>query len=77
MKEVHIDRLTLRLTGASEHDGRQLAQRVAEGLRASGIEGCARGRDRVRATVSGAAGSQDELARKIVNEVLSQLRRNA
>lgn len=67
--EVHIDRLTLRVTGLDEGAARTLARLVAEGL---ALHGTADDLGRVRIQVTDDAAEQgrpDLLARRIAGEL--------
>ena len=77
MSEINIDRLTLRLSGISEHDGQHLSRLIAEGLAAArfGTEGVHH-LDAMRVNVTAnPGGSMDLLAKQIVADVLRQLER--
>ena len=75
MPEINIDRLTLRLSGISEHDGQRLARLIAEGLTSSSIaaEG-SHALDAMRVNVSTSPSSNvDMLSKQIVAEIVRQL----
>ncbi len=77
MREINIDRLTLRLSGISELDGQHLSRLIAEGLVAApfGKEGVHQ-LDAMRVNVTASpGGSIDLLAKQIVADVLRQLER--
>jgi hypothetical protein len=75
MTAINIDRLTLKLSGISEHDGQHLARLIAEGLASSSIaaEG-SHSLDAMRVNVSTGPGSNvDMLSKQIVAEIVRQL----
>jgi hypothetical protein len=77
MEEIRIDRLTLKLSGLTEAEGRSLAERIAQGLAAADTQGIAsapRGSIQVRAEHQ-PGGDVADLSRLIVRQVLDQLRR--
>jgi hypothetical protein len=77
MDDIHIDRLTLRVSGITEAEGRELAEAVARDLAASGLEAIAArsyGTVQVKAEHPG-GGDIRALSRRIVRGVLDQLRR--
>lgn len=65
--EVHIGRLTLRVTGMDEGAARTLARLVAEGLAHAGMAGGDLGLVRIRLTAE--PGRPDLLAGRIADEV--------
>jgi hypothetical protein len=76
MNEIRIDRLSLQVPGLSAAEGRRLALQVAEGLGALGAAGGGRDIPTVRVDLTAASKtSMDELAVKIVAEVLRQVDR--
>jgi hypothetical protein len=78
MREINIDRLTLKLSGISEGDGRRLAQLIAEGLGTMPISmGGLLHLDAMQVNVGAGPGSSvDMLAKQIVADVLRQLGRS-
>ena len=75
MKNLNIDRLTLKLSGISESDGQHLARRNAQGL-ASGVITNVAARDSPNIHITIPANSNtdvDWLANQIVAEVLRQI----
>ena len=78
MDAIHIDRLTFKVSGITEAQGRELAESVARDLAASSAEGlaaCSRGAIRVSADLP-AGGDIRALSERIVRGVLEQLRRS-
>jgi hypothetical protein len=76
MSEIQIDRLTVHVPGLSETAGRRLALRIAEGL-GSALVGSG---DRVIPNlqldlVTGPNPDPDDLARRVVDELVRQLNR--
>jgi len=77
MPAIHVDRLTLKLEGLSERDGRRLALLVAEALGTAGLtEPVIRGALQVRLEPRAGEGL-DALARRIAADVLRELGRSA
>ena len=76
MPLIHIDRLTLRLSGLSEREGRRLAEGIAEGLEGTAVPTASSRRvANVPVTVRAEPGSSvDRLAEQIVAELLQQLK---
>ncbi len=76
MPRIEIDRLSLRLSGLSEDQGRLLAMRVAEGLAAAPAPVDAVQRDRMQASATMIpGGSATTLADRIVADLVRQLKR--
>jgi hypothetical protein len=78
MPELEIERLTLRLSGYSEDQGRRLARLIAEGLADSPIGGGAQDRPAMESKQAAPAGaSVEDLSDRIVEDLLRQLERTA
>jgi len=76
MPRIEIDRLSLRLSGLSEDQGRLLATRVAEGLATAPDPGEAVQHDGLQANATMVpGGSLDTLADQIVAELVRQMKR--
>jgi hypothetical protein len=75
MTAINIDRLTLRLSGISEHDGQHLARLIAQGLATSSIlTEESYQLDSMRVNVTANSGSSvDMLAQQIVAAILRQI----
>jgi len=76
MKDVEIDKLTLKLSGINEQDARRLAQIVGEGLARTQIAG---GRSMMRVDVGvtpPATGGLSALSAAIVTEIVRQIPRS-
>jgi len=78
MPEVQIDKLTLRLANADRSQGERLAQKLASALAKISLESDLPVRkESVRVRVQPAPGAAAEhLARQIVHELISELRRS-
>jgi hypothetical protein len=75
MNDVAIDRLILQVSGLSETEGRRLALLVADGLGALSAAGGGRDVPSLRLDLAVPPGSgTDELARRIVDELMRQVR---
>ena len=71
---LHVDRLTLRLAGISEADGRRLAQLVGERLASATPPAAAGTTDAMRVTVGAQRGEAlESMAQRIVAEMLRGL----
>jgi hypothetical protein len=78
MPDVSIERLTLKLSGLSEGEGRRLGERIAEGLAATALPTglTLLEVEKVRVTAAaGPAASVDQLARQVVAEIVRQVQR--
>lgn len=76
MPRIEIDRLSLRLSGLTEDQGRLLANRIAEGLAASGESGSIQEVDALKADARMTPGSSiNMLADQIIADLLRQLSR--
>lgn len=76
MPRIAIDRLSLRLSGLSEDQGRLLATRVTEGLAAAPVAGAASEHDAIQASAAMLpGGSLETLAAHIVADLVRQLQR--
>jgi hypothetical protein len=76
--DLHVDRLTLRLTGISAGDGRRLAQLVAECLAAADTPGSTVTADRLRVGVTASPGEPlESTARRIAAAVVRALGRSS
>lgn len=75
MPGITIDRLTLELPGVSESQARRLALGISEGLAAGGLTGSGDVPTIRVDLTAGAGGDTDRLARRIVEDILRQLRR--
>jgi hypothetical protein len=81
MSDIHIDRLTLKLEGITEGEGRRLAMLVAEGL--SGVmlpEGVSPRTESIRLDLRarpGGGATVDHLANQVVSGILRELSRGA
>jgi hypothetical protein len=72
--DLQVDRLTLRLAGISEEDGRRLAQLVGERLASATPPEAAGTTDAMRVTVGGQRGEAlESMAERIVAEMLRGL----
>jgi hypothetical protein len=77
MPELTIDRLSLRLSGLSELDGRHLARLIAEKLASTSLPEWDAGYDQMTSSVVAQPGaSVHSLAEQIVSEVVRQLDRS-
>ncbi len=75
MPRIEIDRLSLKLSGLSEDQGRLLAMRVAEGLAAAPAPGGAVQRDAMQASATMVPGGNvTTLADRIVADLVRQLK---
>jgi len=75
MATMHIERLTLKLSGISENDGRRLAQSIADGL-ASATSASEKlyHIDSLRVHATASPGNEvDMLSKQIVAEIVRQL----
>lgn len=76
MAELYIDSMVLNVTGLSQLDARQLVLEIALGL---GVEGSALGPSEIPALLleipAGANPNVPELGRRIVAEILREVRR--
>ena len=79
MANISIDRLSITLTDRSSGDGERLARLIAQKLTAASFSAQASGqRDSVNVAVQGANGSElDQLAEKVVDDLVRQLNRSA
>lgn len=76
MSELHVDRLSLRVAGVSEADGRRLAELVCTGLASATPPAGASSADSLSVSVSERRGEPLELlAQRIVNEMLASFGR--
>jgi len=73
--DVTIDRLTLHLSGWSEGDGRHLARLIADGLAKAAMPDAVESRASIEAA-AGAGGTMQEIADRVVADVLRQLERS-
>jgi hypothetical protein len=74
MDDVRIDRLTLKLSGLSEAQGRHLAMLIAQGLASGGI--APEAADRTKIGVTAAASASEDLSLlsgRVVADILRQL----
>jgi hypothetical protein len=78
MSGITVDRLSLKVSGFSESDGRHLARLIADGLsRASASVEATGHREALRLSLSPRPGTAlDALAGQIVSELLRQLNRS-
>jgi hypothetical protein len=78
MAEMSIERLTLKLSGFNESDGRRLAHLIAEGLASAPISSeSPRSVDSLRVHATASPGNEaDMLSRQIVAEIVGQLERS-
>lgn len=78
MSDVHIDRLTLKLSGLDEAEGRRLALLVSEGLAAATLPaGAASNLGSIRLDLRAAPrGGVDALATQIVSGLVRELSRS-
>jgi hypothetical protein len=77
MPQLDIDRLSLRLTGLSEEQGRRLVRLVSEGLAASPLGDGKGDRAAVQSKQPAPAGtSVEDLSARIVEDLLRQLQRS-
>jgi hypothetical protein len=75
---ISIDRLTLRLSGLSESDGRRLAELIGEGLAAQTSAIQTADVSKVRTSLTARPGSAIRgLAEEAVADILRQLQRSA
>jgi hypothetical protein len=77
MTEIHIDRLTLNLSGLSVRDGERLARLIGEGLGTANLpdaESRLVGNMQVKIQAD-KRGDVDKLSKQIVADVLRQLQR--
>jgi len=78
MPEIQIDRLTLRLSGLSESDGRRLAELIGEGLAAAQFESRNEERGHIESRLTMRPGSDIRgMAEQAVADVIRQLQRSA
>ena len=78
MPDLNIERLTLRLSGLSEGDGRHLARLIADRLAEASLPEGTRGRDAMRSNIQAGSGSGlPELADQVVADLVRQLTRTA
>lgn len=77
MANLHIDRLSLKLSGLSEQDGRRLSRLVAEGLAQADFSSAAPRRVETLPVnlTSPADGNVSRLSEEIVAGILRQLQR--
>lgn len=76
MDGISIDRLTLELPAMPEAQARRLAMGIADGLAVAGLSDVAGEVPTMRIDLTANAGADaDLLARRIVSEILGQLRR--
>ncbi len=76
MSAFSIDRLTVRVPGLSEPEGRRLALQIAHGLGAAGSSGGGRDIPALHLDLKAKPNTTvDELARQIVAELLQHVRR--
>lgn len=74
MPELEIEKLTLRLAGLSEEEGRRLARLIADGLAASPLRDGTAGQDAVATTLTGWPGmGLEDISNRIVADLLRQL----
>jgi hypothetical protein len=74
MAEMNIERLTLKLSGISEGDGRRLAHLIAEGLASATISSESPLHiDSLRVNATASAAKGDMLSKQIVAEIVRQL----
>lgn len=72
--DLHIDRLTLRLSGISEADGRQLGRLIGDGIAAAPSPVGAHARERMDVAVAHRPGEPlESMAQRIVAEMLRGL----
>lgn len=77
MPELAIERLSLRLSGLSEEQGRRLARLIAEGLAVSPLTDGAGDRQAVESRHAARPGSSlEDLSDRIVADLLRQLERS-
>lgn len=75
MPEISIDQMTLDLPGMSESQARRLAMGIAGGLAVAGLSGAAAEVPTLRIDLTADAGADaDALARRVVSEIVRQLR---
>lgn len=79
MNDIRIGRLTLRLSGLSESEGRRLTALITEGLAAAAVPGAApQAPGALQVSVNaGAEQGLESLSNQIVSEIVSQLVRSA
>lgn len=79
MDDIRIGRLTLRLSGLSEPEGRRLTALITEGLAAAEVPGAAPQAPRALQVSVNAGADQglESLSNQIVSEIVSQLVRSA
>jgi hypothetical protein len=75
MPGISIDRLTLDLPGMAESQARRLAMGIADGLAVAGLSGAAGEVPTLRIDLTAdASADADGLAKRIISEIVRQLR---
>lgn len=78
MPELHIERLTLRLSGLSKEQAGRLARLVAEGLAATPLSNATGERAVLQSSINaGAESNMQQLSDQIVADLVRQLERSS
>jgi hypothetical protein len=78
MPTVTVDRLSLRLSGLTESDGRHLARLIAEGLASASIDASVVDHNDMQSGLTVRPGSDVQgMAEEVVADLIRQLQRSA